>query len=235
MDELTVTTTSVPGCRWILKGLESRMRFKPTKSRSLVLKKEKVTDKYLFSLGTIKIPSLTEAPMKSLGKVFNCSLKDAASIQATNEDLVTWLAAVDKSGLLSKFKAWIYQHVILPWILWPLLVYKVPISTVEGFEMRISRFLHRWLGLPQSMSSIALYGHNNKQKFPFSSLSEKFMVSRSRELLQYRESSDPRVALAGIEVGTGRKWRAGEAVGIAESRLAKAAGGYSGPGKSRLG
>lgn len=45
------------------------------------------------------------------------------------------------------------------------------------------------------------------------------MVSRSRELLQYWESSDPRVALAGIEVRTGRKWRAAEAVEITVSRL----------------
>jgi len=47
---------------------------------------------------------------------------------------------VDKSGLPGKFKAWIYQHGILPRILWPLLVYEVPISTVEGFERRVSRF-----------------------------------------------------------------------------------------------
>ncbi|KAL3969377.1 ER degradation enhancer, mannosidase alpha-like 2 [Sarotherodon galilaeus] len=205
------------------------MRFKPTKSRSLVLKRGKVTEKYLFSLGTIKILSLTEAPVKSLGKVFNRSLKDAASIQATNEDLETWLSSVDKSGLPGKFRAWIYQHGILPRILWPLLVYEVPISTVEGFEMRISRFLR----------SIALYGHNNKLKLPFSSLSEEFMVSRSRELLQYRESSDPRVALGGIEVRTGRKWRAAEAVDIAVSKLQQrvivgtVAQGRAGLGSSR--
>ena len=44
MDDLTVTTTSVMGGRWLLKGLErnmtwARMYFKPAKSRSLVLKR----------------------------------------------------------------------------------------------------------------------------------------------------------------------------------------------------
>lgn len=53
MDDLTVTTTSVPGCRWILQGLErlmnwARMDFKPAKSMSLVVKKGKVTDKSWF-------------------------------------------------------------------------------------------------------------------------------------------------------------------------------------------
>lgn len=224
MDDLTVTTTSVPGCRWILKGLEelttwARMSFKPAKSRSLVLKRGKVTDKFSFFLGNIRIPSLTEKPVKSLGKVFNSSLRDTASIQATNQELETWLAAVDKSGLPGRFKAWVYQHGILPRILWPLLVYEFPISAVEGFEMRVSRFLRRWLGLPRSLSSIALYGNTNKLKLPTSSLSEEFMVTRARELLQYRESSDPKVAQAGIEVRTGRKWKAAEAVEVAESRL----------------
>ncbi|KAL3970378.1 polycystin 1L2 [Sarotherodon galilaeus] len=220
------------------------MRFKPTKSRSLVLKKGKTTDKYLFSLGTIKIPSLTKAPLKSLGKVFNCSLKDAAFIQATNEDLETWLPTRPmktwRPGSLQWINlAWIYQHGILPLILWTPLVYEVPISTVERFEMRISRFLCRWLGLPQSLSSIALYGDSNKLKLPFSSLSKEFMVSRSRELLQYRESSDPPVALAGIEIRTGQTWRAAEAVDIAVSRLQQrvlvgtVAQGRAGLGNSR--
>lgn len=81
MDDLTVTTAAVPGARWILQGLErlmswARMSFKPAKSRSLVLKKEKVTDRFRFRLGEHQIPSVTERPVKSLGKVFNCSLTE---------------------------------------------------------------------------------------------------------------------------------------------------------------
>ena len=81
MDDLTLTTTAVPGARWILQGLENimawaRMSFKPAKSRSLVLKKGKVTVKICCRLGEHQVPSVTEKPMKSLGKVFNCSLND---------------------------------------------------------------------------------------------------------------------------------------------------------------
>lgn len=48
MDDLTITTKSVPGARWILKGQErlirwARMSFKPAKSRSVVLKKRTST------------------------------------------------------------------------------------------------------------------------------------------------------------------------------------------------
>ncbi|KAJ3610492.1 hypothetical protein NHX12_022584, partial [Muraenolepis orangiensis] len=141
MDDLTVMTESVPGCRWILKGLEelvewARMRFKPAKSRSMVLRKGKVVDKFRFNIADTAIPSISEKPVKSLGKVFDCSLRDTTSIQSTCTELDGWLKSVDKSGLPGKFKAWVYQHGILPRILWPLLVYAVPISTVETLERR---------------------------------------------------------------------------------------------------
>ncbi|XP_053332775.1 uncharacterized protein LOC128506382 [Clarias gariepinus] len=224
MDDLTVTTESVPGCRWILKGLEklmewARMHFKPSKSRSMVLKKGKVDDKFRFYIKGIAIPTISEKPVKSLGKVFDSSLKDSSSIQSTCAELDGWLKSVDKSGLPGKFKAWVYQHGILPRILWPLLIYSVPISTVEILERKVSNHLRRWLGLPKSLSSIALYGRNNILQLPFKSLEEEFKVTKAREVLQYRDSSDPKVAKAGIQVRTGRKWRAEEAVQEAEARL----------------
>ncbi len=57
MDDLTVTAASVPGCRWLLQGLQrlilwARMSFKPAKSRSLVLKKGKVANHFRFTLET---------------------------------------------------------------------------------------------------------------------------------------------------------------------------------------
>ena len=75
MDDLTITTTSVPGSRWILQGLEklitwARMSFKPSKSRSMVLKKGKVIEKFSFFISGTVIPTITEQPVKSLGKLF---------------------------------------------------------------------------------------------------------------------------------------------------------------------
>lgn len=142
------------------------MNFKPAKSRSLVMKRGKVTGQFRFSLGGIQIPSVGEKPVKSLGKVFDCTLKDTAALQATSEELGTWLTAVDKSGLPGKFKARIYQHGILPRLLWPLLVYDVRMSIIECFERKVSCFLRKWLGPPQILSGIALYGKNNKRNCP---------------------------------------------------------------------
>ena len=107
---------------------------------------------------------MVEKPVKSLRKIYDCTLKDTAAFQAA---LGTWLTAVEKSGLPGKFKAWIYQHGILPRLLWPLLVYDVPMTTIECLKRKVSSFLRKWLGLPQSLSRIVLYGRSNKLKLPF--------------------------------------------------------------------
>ena len=154
---------------------------------------------------------------RSLGKMFDCSLKDSVSITLTNQDLETWLKAVDKSGLPGKFKACIYQHGILPKVLWPLLLYEFLKPTVEGFKRQISHHLYKWLGLPQSLTSIALYGSANKLHLPTSGLTTEFVVTRAKEMLQYRKSSDPKITQAGIAVRTERRWKAHDAADPAQS------------------
>ncbi len=67
-------------------------------------------------------PLISEQPVKNLGKIFDVGLKDSTSIMKTSKDREELLTKVDKSGLPGRFKAWVYQHAILPGILWPLLV-----------------------------------------------------------------------------------------------------------------
>ncbi|KAK1789934.1 hypothetical protein P4O66_002263 [Electrophorus voltai] len=212
MDDPTITT-SVPGSRWIIQGLErlitwARISFKLSYSRSMVLKRRKVTDKYHFLISGIVIPSILEQPVKSLGKLCDASLKDSAAIQKSNNDLGAWLTKVDKCSLPGRFKAWIYQHSILPRASWPLLIYEVPLTTVESLERKISSFLRKWLGLPWSLTSAALYGTSNILQLPFSGLTEEFKVACTREVLQHRDSRDCKVSSTGTEVRTGRKWQA---------------------------
>ena len=95
----------------------------------------------------------------------------------------------------------IYQHGILPKILWPLLVYAVPISTVEILEEEGQQ-------LPQKMVGAAKEPEQHRTlwpQLPFKSLGEEFKVTRAREVVQYRDSSDLLVANAGIQVRTGIK------------------------------
>lgn len=68
-------------------------------ARSMVLKRGKAVDKFLFQVDGILIPSNTEKPVRFLGKVFDCCLRDVTAIQATIRELESWLTTVDKSGL----------------------------------------------------------------------------------------------------------------------------------------
>ena len=86
-------------------------------------------------------------------------------------------------------------------------------------ERKISGYLRRWLGLPKSLSSAALYGTSNAIQLPFRGLKEEFVVTRTREAIMYRDSRDLKVAGAGIEIRTGRKWSAVRELKVAEERL----------------
>lgn len=140
------------------------------------------------------------------------SLKDSSSVLSTCQELEGWLRAVNKSSVPGKFKFWIYQHGISFYRkLWPLLVYEVPLSTVEALERKVSNCPRRWLGLPRSLSNIELYGNNTKLQLPLKSWS---WVTQTQEALMHRDSRDPKVAQVGVAVKTRRKWSQNDLVGM---------------------
>jgi len=165
------------------------------------------------------IPTITERPVKSLGKWFTTDLNDRHSIKETVDTAIDWMERVEKSGLPGKFKAWCYQHGVLPRILWPLLVYELPLTTVESLERKLNRYLRRWLGVPKSFSSVGLYSTGSKMTLPLRAVTEEFKTAKVRAVMMLRDSKDEKIRQAGIEVRTGRKWKAGEAVREAESWL----------------
>jgi len=224
MDDMTVTTMSVIEGRWMLEDLEglfmwAHMTFKPAKCRSLVLKRGKVQDGVRFKIGGKVIPTVAEQPVKSLGKWFDSTLGDRASVKETVKQAEVWMKGIDKSGLPGKYKAWCYQHGDLPRLLWPLLMYEVPITSVEKLERAMSGYLRRWLGVPRSFSSLGLYSSGSKLQLPLSSVVEEYKVCKACQVLLLRDSKDAKVSKAGVEIRTGRKWRAQEAVDAAEASL----------------
>lgn len=77
-----------------------------------------------------------------MGKFFDSSLRN------TCKELEGWLKRVDKTGLPGKFKVWVYQHGVMPRILWPLLLDEFPITTISDLERRVSL-------LPEEMAGTA--------------------------------------------------------------------------------
>jgi hypothetical protein len=224
MDDMTVTAKTVVEGRWMLEDLEriitwARMSFKPAKSRSLVLKKGKVQDRVKFRVGGQVIPTISEQPVKSLGKWFTKDLKDKGSCEEMVTMAIGSMEKVEKSGLPGKFKAWCYQHGVLPRILWPLLIYEIPLTTVEKLEKKISSYLRRWLGVPRSFSSVGLYSTSSKMQLPIKALTEEYKATKAGAVMTIHNSRDQKIRDAGIEIRTGSKWKAETAVKEAEARL----------------
>lgn len=61
-------------------------------------------EQFWFSLTRVTIPSITEQPVKSLGRIFDCSLKDATCMQKTSKGHNAYLNEMDKTGQLGRFK-----------------------------------------------------------------------------------------------------------------------------------
>ena len=141
MDDMTITCKTVVEARWTLEELGemitwARMKFKSTKSRSLVLKSGKLTNRYKFKIHVQgdAIPTMSDNLPKALGKWYRPELNDQASMKETQDQLKTWMNLIGNSGLAGRFKAWIYQHGVLPRIVELLMVYEFSLTTVESME-----------------------------------------------------------------------------------------------------
>jgi hypothetical protein len=222
MDDITTLTTTVPCTRRLLRKLEeniswARMKIKPSKSRSISIVKGVLSDLKFF-IGDDQIPTVSEQPVKSLGRWYDASLKDKDQVQQLHKDISSSLQSIDNTQLPGKLKAWCLQFGLLPRVLWPLALYEVPISTVEKMERGVTGYLKKWLGVPRCLTTIGLYG-DGVLKLPLTSLTEEFKCVKTRLQMTLNESQDPVVSNNAPTLATGRKWRPGKAVQEATAAL----------------
>lgn len=222
MDDITTLTTTVPCTRRLLRKLEeniswARMKIKPSKSRSISIVKGVLSDLKFF-IGDDQIPTVSEQPVKSLGRWYDASLKDKDQVQQLHKDISSSLQSIDNTQLPGKLKAWCLQFGLLPRVLWPLALYEVPISTVEKMERGVTGYLKKWLGVPRCLTTIGLYG-DGVLKLPLTSLTEEFKCAKTRLQMTLNESQDPVVSNNAPTLATGRKWRPGKAVQEATAAL----------------
>lgn len=137
-----------------------------------------------------------QTAVKNLGKVFESNQQITGSLvvccrqvrptwQVQSLDIPTWHSPT---------------HSLVP------LSLRVPDLNSRGLREDDQQIPTEVAGTTSSPSNIALYGQNKKLKLLISNLNEEFMMSRTRQVLQYWESSDPKVSQASIDVRTGRKW-----------------------------
>ncbi len=154
------------------------MKFKPRKSGSMVIRNGKVTSKFQLQLQGEIIPSIEENSIKCLGKWYEASLTDKSNASRTEKQADKWLRKTEGSGLPGKFKAWLFQHGLLPRLMWLLIIYEVPMTSVEGVERRVNENLCRWLRIPPSFTSIGLKIRSGQLQLLLSSVVKEFKVAK---------------------------------------------------------
>ena len=95
--------------RWILQSLEdtvswARMKFKPNKSRCLIIRKGEVTDKFPLRIQEEVIPSLKKHSIKCLGKWVDAILKDHNNVNRLRQQVKDRMQTIDKTQLPGKYK-----------------------------------------------------------------------------------------------------------------------------------
>lgn len=223
MDDTTILTSEESHARGTLARLDDliswcRMSFKPSKSRSLSIKRGRLKA-VVFTVSGQTIPTVQEEPVKSLGRVYDASLKDTRSAQQVTEMAVQGLQIIDRSRLIGKFKIWCLQFMLIPKLMWPLLVYDICTSRVEAIEKKVSKFTRKWLGVPPGLTDVALYSKSAKLTLPFKSVLEEYKVGKARLAVMLQESPDESVRMVEPSLKTGRKWKVNIAVKEARESL----------------
>ena len=70
---------------------------------------------------------ITSRPVKFLGRIIDGSLSYRNSSAELADKLLAGLTTIDRSHFTGTQKLWILQHLLIPRIQWPLLIYEVPI------------------------------------------------------------------------------------------------------------
>ncbi|KAF4111690.1 hypothetical protein G5714_008721 [Onychostoma macrolepis] len=158
-------------------------------------------------------PDLPAQPTRSIGKAGEpespkdferkpcLNLPPAADFRwaQLDNDLNTILENILKGDVVKKIKTMVE------------VVYQV-----EGMERLCSKFLRKWLGVPQSFSAINLYSKTSKLPLPVSSVVEEFKAAKARAVSTLLSSEDGKVRRASKTIKCGRKWKPQQAVMEAE-------------------
>ena len=231
MDDLNLMSSSVPGAQDLLSRCTTAlkwagMEFRAEKSRSFIVVKGKSLNSTPFSaVKTVDptdfssyIPSIHTMPVRFLGGTIDGSISDRKVIDELDQKLSDGLKLIDKSFFNGAQKLWILQHLLIPRIQWPLLIYEVSMSHVMSLEQKLSSYIRKWLRLHRSTSNICFYSSSSPCPLPIKSLTAILKSCKISGHLLLRDSKDPLVSANSTELKSGN-WKVSKAVEAAESEL----------------
>ena len=106
-DDMTVMTTRAMSAHWIIRKLDKTiewagMKFKPRKSRSVVIVKGKIESKYCFRIQGADIQTIKDNAIKCLSKWYDETQKDSENVKRFKQQVSSGLAKIERSLLPGK-------------------------------------------------------------------------------------------------------------------------------------
>ena len=231
MDDLNLLSSSVAGAQDLLACCTTAltwagMDFRAEKSRSFVVVKGKSMNSTPFCVSKPSdptdfssfIPSIHSMPVRFLGRTIDGSISDRKAIDELDKKLSEGLSIIDKSSFKGSQKLWILQHLLIPRIQWPLLIYEVSMSHASRLEQNVSVFIRKWLGLHHSTTSVCFYSSSSPCPLPVKSITSILKSCKISGHLLLRDSQDPLVSNNKTDLKCG-KWKVSDAVDTSESEL----------------
>ena len=104
MDDVSLMTRSTTASKIALERTVialkwARMKLKPQKSRSLVIRGGRSIDEQPFTVGEEIIPSIQKEPLKTLGRIYNSSATDKGASEDLKKKITDLVQKLDKSLL----------------------------------------------------------------------------------------------------------------------------------------
>ena len=206
MGDLSLMSSTVSGAQTLLSRCITALNwagveFRADKSRCIVIVKGSSMNTTPFSVSKASdqpdvsswIPSIHSRPINFLRRIIDGSISDRNSSAELTDKLLAGLSVIDKSHFTGTQTLWILQHVLIPRIQWPLLIYEIPISLAFKLEQKVSVFIRKWLHLHHSTSSLSFYSSVSPCPLPIKSLSSALKASKISGHLLLRSSQDPLV------------------------------------------
>ena len=228
MDDLSLMSSTVSGAKHLLSrcitaltwaGLE----FRADKSRCIVIIKGRSMNVTPFSISKSKdclesIPSIHTRPVKFLGRIIDGSISDRNSSIEIQKKLFDGLNIIDNSFFSGVQKLWILQHMLIPRIQWPLLIYEIPLTFAFKLEQKVSVFIRKWLHLYHSTSSLCFYSSESPCPLPIKSITSILKSSKISGHLLLSHSKDHLISNCNptLQAGT---WKVEKAVSSSESDI----------------
>ena len=128
-----------------------------------------------------------------------------------------WSIIFGKS-LKDKCKLWILQHLLIPWVQWPLLIYEFSISLEFKLKQKAYVFIRKWLHLHHSTSSLCFYSSASPCPLSIKSLSSALKASKISGHLLLRNSQGPLISSSVPKLQTGA-WKVEDTVLSCESEI----------------